>query len=258
VPSLIGAADGVDHHGNLADHTGGTRERLGRVPALEIEKQRPPDGAYAQQRDDAENYRLAHDVESGEGGHGGPHSSQGDEAGDQAEGHHLPDCKDERYGDPGQGQDITSTPNNAPAQNLVVTSEEMRARVAGAPVGRLATLGPDGAPRLVPICFVLAGEVVYSAVDHKPKRTSDLGRLRNVARDPRVCVLIDHYENDWSRLWWIRLDGVAQTLGAGAEAADALAHLIAKYDQYRREPPPGPVLKIEIRRWKAWTSSATK
>ncbi len=134
----------------------------------------------------------------------------------------------------------------------------MRARVAGAPVGRLATLGPDGAPRLVPICFVLAGEVVYSAVDLKPKRTSDLGRLRNVARDPRVCVLIDHYEHDWSRLWWIRLDGVAQTLGSGAEAADALARLIAKYDQYRREPPPGPVLKIEIRRWRAWTSSATK
>ena len=131
----------------------------------------------------------------------------------------------------------------------------MRSRVAAAPVARLATVRPSGAPHLVPFCFVLDGNVIYSAVDRKPKRSTSLGRLRNVAADPRVCVLVDHYENDWSRLWWVRLDASAQTLGPGAEATRALLRLGAKYAQYRLEPPPGPVLRIDIQRWTGWAAS---
>ena len=94
----------------------------------------------------------------------------------------------------------------------------MRGRVAAARVARLATLGRDGAPHLVPFCFALSGDVLYSAVDHKRKRSSRLQRFDNVARDPRVGVLVDHYEEDWSKLWWVRLEGLARELESGAEA----------------------------------------
>jgi PPOX class probable F420-dependent enzyme len=135
-----------------------------------------------------------------------------------------------------------------------VTEAEMRALVAAARVGRLATVRASGAPHLVPFCFVLDGELLYSAVDRKPKRTTRLRRLENAAGEPRVCVLVDHYEEDWSRLWWVRLDGRARELPPGAEAGRALALLEAKYDQYRRDPPPGPVLRIDVERWRWWGS----
>ena len=144
---------------------------------------------------------------------------------------------------------------NASAHNLVVTSEEMRVRVAPAPVGRLATIGRGGAPHMVPFCFVLDADVLYSAVDRKPKRSAQLRRLQNAAADPRVSVLVDHYEDDWSRLWWVRMDGRASTLEAGAEFKRALSALEAKYAQYRLEPPPGPVLRIDLDRWTGWAAS---
>src|SRR5215475_3361963 len=121
---------------------------------------------------------------------------------------------------------------NASAQNLVVTLEEMRARVASAPVARLGTIGRGGVPHLVPLCFVLDGDVLYSAVDRKPKRSVRLRRLQNAAADPRVSVLVDNYEDYWSRLWLIRLDGRARTLEAGTEADGATSQLRAKYGQY--------------------------
>lgn len=130
----------------------------------------------------------------------------------------------------------------------------MRTRVASARVGRLATVRASGAPHQVPFCFVLDGELLYSAVDRKPKRTTRLRRLENTAGEPRVCVLVDHYEEDWSRLWWVRLDGRARELPPGTEAARALTLLGAKYDQYRRDPPEGPVLRIDVERWRWWDS----
>jgi PPOX class probable F420-dependent enzyme len=130
--------------------------------------------------------------------------------------------------------------------------QEMRARAAAAPVGRLGTVGAAGAPHLVPFCFVLDGDVIYSAVDRKPKRTARLRRLANVAAEPRVSVLVDHYEDDWSRLWWVRLDGRARQLEAGPEADRARAALAAKYPQYRAAPPEGPVLRIDVERWTGW------
>jgi PPOX class probable F420-dependent enzyme len=129
---------------------------------------------------------------------------------------------------------------------------EMRDRVAAARVARLATLGADGRPHLVPICFALEGETLYSAVDEKPKRSQRLQRLENIRRRPEVCVLVDHYEEDWTRLWWVRLDGSARVLEEGPERQRALDLLRAKYEQYRAESPAGPVIAVRIGAWCGW------
>jgi PPOX class probable F420-dependent enzyme len=131
---------------------------------------------------------------------------------------------------------------------------EARARVGRARVGRLATIG-SRAPHVVPICFVLDGDLVYSVVDRKPKRTLELQRLRNLTRDARATLLVDHYEEDWSRLWWVRLEGEASTLPPGAEEMHARRLLTEKYAQYRSAEPPGPVLRLVIRRWAGWAAS---
>ena len=121
---------------------------------------------------------------------------------------------------------------------------------ASARVARLATVREDGSPHLVPIVFAVAGDVIYSAVDAKPKRTRSLRRLANIADEPRVSVLADHYEDDWSRLWWVRADGLARVLDASPAA---LAALTARYPQYRDTPPPGPFLEITVDRWSGWS-----
>lgn len=138
---------------------------------------------------------------------------------------------------------------------LGVTPEEARRRVAGARVARLATLREDGAPHLVPFCFALDGDRLYSAVDHKPKRTRDLLRLRNVAHDERAAVLVDEYDEDWDRLWWVRLEGAAEVLPEGEETGRARSLLRAKYPQYRDGPPLGAVLSFRIRRWSSWEAA---
>ena len=131
----------------------------------------------------------------------------------------------------------------------------MRALVEGARVGRLATVGPEGRPHLVPICFALAGTTLYSAVDEKPKRSRRLKRLANVEANPRVTVLVDHYEEDWSRLWWVRLDGRARVLAQGTERERALALLGEKYEQYRARPPTGPVVAVDVENWRRWSAT---
>jgi PPOX class probable F420-dependent enzyme len=107
----------------------------------------------------------------------------------------------------------------------------------------------------VPICFALEGDVLYSAVDQKPKRSRNLRRLRNLRERPWATVLVDHYEEDWSALWWVRLRGPARVLEDGEEAGRALAVLTAKYPQYRREPPGGPVIALHVAEWRAWDAS---
>jgi PPOX class probable F420-dependent enzyme len=131
---------------------------------------------------------------------------------------------------------------------------DVRSLVAGAPVGRLATLGTDGRPHLVPCCFVLDGEVLYSAVDAKPKRSPDLQRLAHVRARPDVALLVDHYEEDWSKLWWVRLRGKGRVLEAGPEADRARSLLARKYPQYRHQPPTGPVLAVDVTDWQAWSA----
>jgi PPOX class probable F420-dependent enzyme len=132
----------------------------------------------------------------------------------------------------------------------------MRERVRTARVARLATTDPDGRPHLVPIVFVLDGQTLYSAVDAKPKRSRRLRRVANARERPDVTVLVDHYEGDWGRLWWVSLRGRARVLDTGEEAERALLPLVDKYAQYRREPPDPQVLAVDILEWRSWDASA--
>ena len=128
----------------------------------------------------------------------------------------------------------------------------MRERVRSARVARLATTDRSGRPHLVPFCFVLDGEELLSAVDAKPKASQRLRRLENVRANPAVSVLVDHYEEDWSRLWWVRVDGRAEVLESGGAADRARELLAGKYEQYRSARPAGPVLRIRAERWAGW------
>jgi PPOX class probable F420-dependent enzyme len=130
-------------------------------------------------------------------------------------------------------------------------------RVAESLVARLATLDADGRPHLVPITFVLVGETLYSAVDAKPKRSRTLRRIENARDRPDVTVLVDHYEDDWARLWWVRLRGRARVLDGGEEADRALELLTAKYEQYRQTGPAPPVLAVDVREWRTWDGAGT-
>lgn len=134
-----------------------------------------------------------------------------------------------------------------------MSTAEARARFVAARVARLATADTDGRPHLVPIVFAVQGDHVYSVVDAKPKRTTELRRLRNVSANPRVSVLVDHYDDtDWDALWWVRADGIARVLGLDeSEAASAVELLARRYPQQR---PQGPVLAVDVERWSGWAA----
>jgi PPOX class probable F420-dependent enzyme len=135
-----------------------------------------------------------------------------------------------------------------------VSPEEARRRFAAARVARLATADADGRPHLVPISFAVEHHTIYSVVDAKPKRTTELRRLRNVGSNPRVSALVDHYDDaDWSALWWVRADGLARVLGQDEpEARRGVALLAARHPQQR---VTGPVLAIDVERWSGWAAS---
>lgn len=126
-------------------------------------------------------------------------------------------------------------------------------RLAAARVGHLATVTPDGRPHVVPVCFALHEGRLYSAVDAKPKATRALQRLENVRASGRASLLVDHYEEDWTRLWWVRVDGPATVEDDGA-GLDALA---AKYAQYRDQRPAGPLVAITPERWRSWVATSS-
>jgi PPOX class probable F420-dependent enzyme len=128
----------------------------------------------------------------------------------------------------------------------------MRRRVTEAAVGHLATVSSDARPHVVPCCFVLDDDTVYSAVDGKPKTTLALQRLANLSANPSATLLVDHYDDDWSALWWVRLDGEGRVIDGGPERTRALDRLTAKYHQYVAQPPPGPVVAIDVTGWRAW------
>ena len=131
-----------------------------------------------------------------------------------------------------------------------MSPEEARDLFASARCVRLATADAAGKPHIVPLVFAVDGDTIYSAVDPKPKRTTDLKRLRNVAANPRVALLADHYDDaDWDVLWWARADGTGRVL---EESAEAVALLRDRYGQYRDAPPEGPVLAVDVRRWSGW------
>jgi len=133
-------------------------------------------------------------------------------------------------------------------------ASEARARFADARVARLATVSAAGVPHLVPITFAVLGERIVFVIDDKPKSTTRLRRLDNIAARPSVCVLADEYDDDWRRLWWARADGTATVLTADVQAIDALA---ARYLPYRERRPGGPVVSIEVITWTGWAAAGT-
>ena len=121
-------------------------------------------------------------------------------------------------------------------------------------MARLGTVTAEGRPHVVPCCFALDGDVLYTVVDDvKPKTTSALRRLDNIRLNPTVTILIDYYDDDWSTLWWIRMDGHARVVDAALLAErTGLGLLAQKYEPYRARPMPGPLVSVELTRWLAW------
>jgi PPOX class probable F420-dependent enzyme len=137
-----------------------------------------------------------------------------------------------------------------------VDAGEARGLFASARVARLATVDADGRPHLVPITFALHGDDIVTAVDHKPKRTTRLRRLVNIEANPRVSVLADQYEDDWSRLWWARADGTARIVEPGAsEHERAVSRLAARYPQYEEQRPSDSVILVSVSRWSGWRAA---
>jgi len=133
---------------------------------------------------------------------------------------------------------------------------EARRRLAGSKVARLATVNPEGRPHVVPIVFALEGDTLYFAVDSKPKKTTRLTRLKNIAVNSEVSVLVDHYEDDWTKLWWVRADGTAYIVIDDFEAQRAINLLAKRYEQHATDRPGGPVVAIHIDRLTGWTAKA--
>jgi PPOX class probable F420-dependent enzyme len=135
-----------------------------------------------------------------------------------------------------------------------LTASQAQARFAAARVARLATAGRNGQPHLVPVTFAVGDTAtIVTAVDHKPKTTTRLRRLRNIAENPRVSLLVDYYSDDWSQLWWARADGSARVVDATQPDHDlAVSWLAHRYQQYREVPPTGPAVIIAVSRWSGW------
>lgn len=130
-----------------------------------------------------------------------------------------------------------------------------RSLLEAARVARLATHNPRGGIDLVPCTFALVDvDTIVTAVDHKPKRTTQLQRLENIRRNPSVTVLVDHYDDDWSALWWVRARGDARVVDD--PTADVIAPLVAKYEQYRDHPPAGAAIVIRVTDLHGWAAGS--
>jgi PPOX class probable F420-dependent enzyme len=135
-----------------------------------------------------------------------------------------------------------------------VDEAEARRRFTGGRVGHLATVGADGRPHVVPFCFALDGDTLWSAIDHKPKTTTRLQRLDDITHDHHVTALVDWYsDDDWARLWWVMARGRARIVDDDARGR---ALLVEKYDQYRDRPPGGPFIEVALEEWRWWASDA--
>ncbi|MBF6173978.1 TIGR03668 family PPOX class F420-dependent oxidoreductase [Nocardia blacklockiae] len=133
--------------------------------------------------------------------------------------------------------------------------QEALRRLRAARVARLATVSADGQPHLVPVTFAVSpdGRAVVIAIDHKPKTTTNLRRLRNIAAHDRVSLLADEYDEEWSHLWWVRVDGTARIRTAAPDRVEPVAWLIAKYPQYQGNSPQGPVIHIAVETLIGWS-----
>ncbi len=129
---------------------------------------------------------------------------------------------------------------------------DARERFASSPVAQLATAAADGVPHLVPIVFAVSNEVIYTAVDAKRKSSRRLRRMANIEANSAVSIIVDHYDDDWSQLWWVRADGVAEIHYSGEEMATGYFELRRKYPQYQRIALDGPVIAVTVSRWSGW------
>ena len=136
-----------------------------------------------------------------------------------------------------------------------MTDEEALERLTTARVGRLATADLAGVPHVVPFVFVVHGRTLYWAVDRKPKRSKRLKRLENIRANPNVEVVVDHYEEDWNAVWWVRAGGSARTVEDAQEREKAVRLLREKYPTYSNEPPDGPVVAIDVTRITSWEAT---
>jgi PPOX class probable F420-dependent enzyme len=141
-------------------------------------------------------------------------------------------------------------------KKLPLISRGVVARLETTRVARLATFDAKRGPHLIPVCFAYDGRVFFSAIDRKPKRVapSRLARLKNIEKIPRVALLVDHYDEDWARLWYVLVRGRAELVSSAAERRRALKLLKAKYPQYGLDllPDDAPVLRITPERVVAW------
>jgi PPOX class probable F420-dependent enzyme len=128
-------------------------------------------------------------------------------------------------------------------------------RLTMARVARLATLGSQGTPHVVPVTFAVVDDEVVHMIDHKPKTTRRLTRLDNIARHPQASLLVDHYDEDWERLWWVRVDGIATLEHEGPRVETAREALRWKYPQYRQTPPEGPAVYLTMETVRYWESA---
>lgn len=137
-----------------------------------------------------------------------------------------------------------------------VEAGEARRRFFASPVARLATVRPDGAPHLVPVVFAAEDDVLYMAVDAKPKRTQRLQRLANLRSQPRCSLLVDHYDADWTRLWWVRADGEATVIDEPPPSHRGLELLASRYPAYAAAAPTGPLVVVRVDRWSGWSAAS--
>ena len=145
--------------------------------------------------------------------------------------------------------------SDTPLAFSAMTELQLEERLRIARSGLLSTADLNGNSHIVPIVFAVTTDRLVSAVDHKPKTTRELKRLSNIAANPQVSVLMDHYDEDWSQLWWVRVDGSARVLDGGREFEAALDALVDKYEQYKNHRPVGPVIEIAMDRVTGWSAS---
>lgn len=138
----------------------------------------------------------------------------------------------------------------------LLAAANCRRLIAAARHGVLATNG-ETHPHQVPIVYAIEGDTLVTAVDHKPKSTTGLARVANLTRNPRCSVLVEHYDDDWDRLWWVRIDGNGAVDGSPTAVAAAGRLLARRYSQYQRQPPQGPVITVSIERLVGWAAVAT-
>lgn len=136
---------------------------------------------------------------------------------------------------------------------MEISPDGARQRFEAARVAHLATVSANGQPHIVPITFAVdPPDSIYFAIDHKPKKSLELRRLRNISENPRASIMVDEYGEDWTTLWWVRADGRADIAEDEAISGRARQLLVDKYVQYRERPPMGPVVVIAVDKWSGW------